>query len=76
MNRESGLANDENTKVPDYEQLPVSGEDTVVDKTTTEATDEKVPEDEQLPGSGKEIVVDETTTEIAKDEATGQGPAR
>jgi hypothetical protein len=56
----SGLANDKNTTVPECDQLPGSGEETV---------DEK---DRHDKAKTTETTEDETT----KGETTGQGPAR
>jgi len=89
VTKESGLANDENTKVPEDDQLPGSGKDT--DETTGHSSPAK------LPGSGEdtETAEDETRghsslanaevpeddqseedTETTKDETTGQALAR
>lgn len=90
--KESGLANDENTKVPlDYEQ-PGSGEETIVDKTTETTEGETIgqglanpmnkesgranDENINVPPGSVKETVVDKMTESAKEETTGQGLAR
>jgi hypothetical protein len=72
VNKESGLANDENTKVPPEDKQPRSGEECVVDKTIKVETTGQGPTNPVNKESG---LVDKTG-ETTEEETTGQGPAR
>ena len=63
MNKESGLANDENTNVPEDGQLPESGIETVADEAKA---DEAKADETKATVTENEVTMTETTTMESK----------